>query len=1838
MKVQGENEVLPRLHERKRAGTNEEDDVKFLGRMSWQKGLLDVHNDVDSKNANFSLGSGSRYGETNVSSSIPLSSPWLSSPWLSPSKSAQSLPQHSREAHSSSTAKLHRSVSVLTNNSHEALPGRSGMTFEESMAEVEQLLEQHVRSPHRQRNAKIKPLSTIQQSAERRDSTKSTFVFAPLRDPEILVATADVELDEEGGSAGVEQDESNTDQLNAEESSVDSPGNQKYFGATAKAAYYKTYKELHGKPHLFVETPKKAAQLKSLKTPKSIELRKSRMMNSIAAPASGSHQVGSPIRRPALQAPPRVASSSALAASVDAISTPPLHSPRVVFLSSCIAKSHPAMSLVLRRENCRVFDFSHQGLGDEFIIEFAAALPDLPLVEAIDVSDNRLSDDALNELINALDNKPNLIKLDISQNEIGRKSARSLRKYVSSSMCTLKTVTLNNADIDDQECTLFMIAFEQNKSVERLFMRSNTIGQTRKSMALGAAAAVASTLPSDVDLSGAPLPAGGDAIASMLNVNLNIRELDLSWNVLRYSSCAPIAHALQLNYNLHVLNLSYNGCADHGAIVLGNALRTNSALRSLNVSYNSVGMKGGLALASGLIVNKGLTELILDGNPIGLESGRELMHASCSRIHTQTVCRLSMFECNLHATGRAVRIDPAAAKNLGQVVSLNVYNPSDPVGKYHLDLSDPYEHMIAHELLRLATFKSEFRFAKLEYTTATTPKVTTRIELHRKAVAQAPPPPQEASIPDAPSPLALLFTKIDTDKSGFVDPSELKDALEAYGIHMDDGVLTRVLQEYDYDHSGALGMEEFEDFLLRCGFAMIDTNHSGALDEEEIANVLRLMGFKEVSQRELRTMINQYDLNNSGEIDEQEFIEFMKAEVLQRHQLVALRKEEQAATKPVLLSTPSGSLDDNYERVALRDVSGVIWKVPTSGFLFVDFVSEMKTDGDEAFDDPNDLSSPYLRRKPRASHLIADIAISKLLNNIQNISNNSDEQSEFFQAVLERSNLFFTAHQAEGVLRKQGALKSWPRKLYGLSRILPQMVNRYEAMTLVNRVLEPSRQWQQRQELRRTVGKLFSVLLGSVTNRYRIDLHVESDRVLLKKLAVISQEEKQFSKNRSGRRDTSQNGNWENFRNAKLDGVPYLLTTQFVLNNLLTTQGSTSAERKFVEFDYISTTRPPRGMKCLTTRRFDQLVEVWTSTEVQAIPTRTTSTNASETQANSAAKNDARLRWAILRNYVFEMFHPKVASTSTKPSLFNVKSTLGSLQQKLDFLEILVSERWFNGEQASILIEMLPNAVLVRAQAAALLFARLIDLENFITIYDSLSSEDQRECIRRLGWLNIFDPTQPDRQYPPLDLSVHDERELVMILSQLALQEGRQCWRKASYRASFDGEFAYKVDELEHHNAALVRGKGYEWVTSGNFGQKLERTGCLSRNQVPPLHLLTRLLRMATLESNGSIRVQFAGEIYRIRREDGASSRPTKAIVESDDVLIELSPTSLAPGQPLPDFVDQIPDLPMCPVLFESLADDSTVSLSEQLAVDENVTSATSCTCEATRNCLFIHGIGVHDDRGLVDAYPEYWGDIQRSMPCCSVVKFTHLNTVDSAWFSGLFAQRLCDALTATATNGTFVLTNDKKPKKNSQLTPLKNLIVVAHSTGNLHLASAFLHNECSLDSATSKWIAIQGPMRGTNTANRVVEECNKPASTWDKLVQTVVHDFELCPVKNSTKSLVLKNTPVSPGCLNTLYDKATRVYNERVNASLCGVSPFGLTSTSSPKFVALAAFSNHSTSENDGVVAFESCLSSARDYQTTYRSAFYKASINHDDGRLIHGDGVWGEGRKPIKWLQCQT
>ncbi|DBA01942.1 TPA: hypothetical protein N0F65_006675 [Lagenidium giganteum] len=1239
------------------------------------------------------------------------------------------------------------------------------MTFSQSMDEVERMLEEQVRSKYKKtsNSNNTKQLSTLQQSAARRDPSMSHFEFTSPKDLGFNPI-------DRSGLDDSDDDEEEDEKDGAHEIDPSTLANKIYFGAAAKQGYYKTYHELHGKPQLFVETSKQPPPVKPLRSSSSalnavmatrrstnsFELEKGNSQANLELPTplsrvssqrgltSGTERKGTSgadrrstsnstrsstrglssrsIVTPSLQ--PDMPGSSAGSRSTTAAAVAETgSSPRVTFLGACIAKGHPAISIVIRKENCHVFDFSYQGLGNDFIMQFAACLPDLPLVEAINVCGNRLNDEALNALLIALENKPNLTSLDISQNEIGPLSARSLRKYISSSMCTVKVLVLNEADIDDHECALFMNAFEQNKSVEQLLMRSNRIGQSENfgTATISSTAALRTINDGTEEEHSKVGVTGGEAIGEMLNVNLNIQILDLAWNALRISSSAAIANALQLNYNLKELNISYNGCADWGAMVFGQALRTNTKLERLNLAYNSIGAKGGLVLASGLHSNKGLVELILDGNNLGYTSGRCLMNASCTRHATRTICHLSLFDCNVTTIGeRAARV--TNNDHLGGSDFMH-FNPSHPVGEYSLNLSSPYESMIAHELLRLATFKRHYRFGRLEYMLVAG-GAKTKIELSRRQAPLTKRRSSNASLDNVGgSPLSRLFAQIDQDGSGTVDRDELFQALRNYGITISEDQIARVLGEYDYDNSGTLEESEFQDFFFRCGFAMIDSDHSGSLNEVEIEKVLKLMGFHDISEREIKSMILQYDMNGSGEIDEDEFIEFMRMELLHK----------QAVESSSSVSA-EGDGEEMYQAVALRDSSGAIWKVPGSGFLNVEFLSDHGEDNDkDDHDEANRLqrqSSSYRSPEKRA-RLVSTTAFTSMLSSMQGMTQNATEQVDFLKTVLEESDCFLTATQAEQVLVKQGADRSWPRKLNALIRIIPQMVNRREAINLVSRLTDPQKVWSQRQSLKRALGNLYHVMLGSLTNRYSFDLTNELDRIALRKLGEFALEEKKFSKNRAGRNDTSQNGNWENFRNAKIDGSLFLLTTTYIMNTLLSTttkttapspaesassllSTSTSSVRRRAEFDYISTARPPRGTKCMSNRRFDQLVAEMSRDDEEVNESNGAHPDDAMTSEERVHFN-AQLRWKIVRNYVFSQSQSKLSQLKGN-RLFQVQTTINAIKRKLDQIEMLTCDRWLNCEQALCLVEAMPNAVFARARAASLLFSRIVDIENFMMV------------------------------------------------------------------------------------------------------------------------------------------------------------------------------------------------------------------------------------------------------------------------------------------------------------------------------------------------------------------------------------------------------------------------------------------------------------------------------------------------------------------------------------------
>ncbi|KAE9012211.1 hypothetical protein PF005_g10226 [Phytophthora fragariae] len=1181
------------------------------------------------------------------------------------------------------------------------------------------------------------------------------------------------------------------------EETLDVQNNRHYFGKTAKEQFYAQYKQLYSRPYLFMDSKvaggaKGAAPVIEVASlPERGFSREDSDDEAVESAIVPVYPSSTEMRKVNDELnPSRLVSR--VSSSILNVDRPELPlrdklSPRAHFLASCSAKSQVVVPFLIRNRNTTVFDFSFQSLGDASISAFAKCLVhDLPCVEEISVRDNRLSDDGLNELLQAVSDGSstlNLRRLDISQNQIGPKSAQTLREYLVSSSCTLEMLHVDNADIDDHECAAFMTAFEKNQSITRLWMSRNCIGKAE-----------------NLNVVQPNFTTGGEAIANMLHVNPVLVHLDLSWNYLRLESSIALANSIRDNGTLVELKLAYNACADAGAMMFGEALRFNKSLQMLDLSYNSIGVKGAMVLANAIRSNRTLRTLQLNGNNIGREGGQLLMAALCGN-RTEVGCTIELHACNLGANILPIGATPPStvptrpsSASLGDprglatqsstvgefnvqdlpvfdAKSSRIFNPREPAGRYSLNLVEPYDKMIAMELVRLATTRKGCRFIRIEYKSPTsTKRPITLIKKENLVVEQHKGAGTHRSVENSEEETTLetrgldvLFDNVDRDKSGYVDQDELEAVLNQLGLYPQMESLTSMLERYDYNKSGFIEEGEFSAFFFHAVFQMIDEDRSGKIDADEVEEAFKMLGIHSYDEKEIANAISTYDISGDGEMEEYEFVEFMKDRLLDR-------------IKSKLLGPDSSDDDANVEKVPLVSLLDAAtqkpWVIPEDGQLEVDFLYDREAfaTNDEAF------------RQGKISR----VGLELLIRNITQVATSKAEQDDLFHVAMYDSEIRLTAVQAYQLLDACHYLKPESKKIETIALMLPQMLTAKEAQILVGRTLT----LMQRCRLKARMGSAYSVVLGNPTAHYSFDLAKLKDRIALNKLAEVAQSEKLFSKLRSGRADTSQHGNWENFRNEELDGHSIVLTNTFF---------HSLPRRGKLCFDYVSTTRPKRGTTQLSDRRFDQLIDMLQMDVV--LPDNSGvlgSTRSQRRQPKSLTQADtvdhdqvAALPGSLATRMKQQSeFWTKTRATVLKRGwdfvvdhayTFRLTgATKENVGLKMVQIESAICDRWLSCEQAAKIIACMPAAFHARPETARILFSRLIDVHNFYRIYDAMSRQEQHVCARMVGWLNMMNPMAPERFYA-LNLSVYDEREMTKVLVDLAIGEPGENWLNQSF-------------------------------------------------------------------------------------------------------------------------------------------------------------------------------------------------------------------------------------------------------------------------------------------------------------------------------------------------------------------------------------------------------------------------------------------------------------------------
>ncbi|KAG7476905.1 centrin-3 [Megalops cyprinoides] len=130
------------------------------------------------------------------------------------------------------------------------------------------------------------------------------------------------------------------------------------------------------------------------------------------------------------------------------------------------------------------------------------------------------------------------------------------------------------------------------------------------------------------------------------------------------------------------------------------------------------------------------------------------------------------------------------------------------------------------------------------------------------------------------------FELFDTDKDKEIDYHELKVAMRALGFDVKKAEVLKILKEYDREGRGKITFEDFSEVVtdrildrdpreeILKAFKLFDDDDSGKISLRNLRRVARELG-ENMSDDELRAMIDEFDTDGDGEISQEEFISIM---------------------------------------------------------------------------------------------------------------------------------------------------------------------------------------------------------------------------------------------------------------------------------------------------------------------------------------------------------------------------------------------------------------------------------------------------------------------------------------------------------------------------------------------------------------------------------------------------------------------------------------------------------------------------------------------------------------------------------------------------------------------------------------------------------------------------------------------------------------------------------------------------------------------------------------------------------------------------------------------------
>ncbi|KAK7150922.1 hypothetical protein R3I93_011999 [Phoxinus phoxinus] len=125
---------------------------------------------------------------------------------------------------------------------------------------------------------------------------------------------------------------------------------------------------------------------------------------------------------------------------------------------------------------------------------------------------------------------------------------------------------------------------------------------------------------------------------------------------------------------------------------------------------------------------------------------------------------------------------------------------------------------------------------------------------------------------DSSKSFAELFEKLDVNKDGKVDVSELKTGLATMGFSMGKGEAQKIVASGDTDKNEGLDFEEFSKYLkehekkLRLTFKSLDKNEDGRIDAKEIQQSLKDIGIN-LTDQDAEKILYSIDADGTMSLD-----------------------------------------------------------------------------------------------------------------------------------------------------------------------------------------------------------------------------------------------------------------------------------------------------------------------------------------------------------------------------------------------------------------------------------------------------------------------------------------------------------------------------------------------------------------------------------------------------------------------------------------------------------------------------------------------------------------------------------------------------------------------------------------------------------------------------------------------------------------------------------------------------------------------------------------------------------------------------------------------------------